>query len=139
MVSVNRILLVLLMVIWPAWSFADVTEINNAALQTLKDGGVTIIDVRRDDEWQQTGILEGSHGITFFDKKGRYDINAWLSDVEKLIKPDQPVVLICARGVRTSKIAELLDKRLGYTQVHNVTDGINAWLREELPVVKWTP
>ncbi len=56
---------------------------------------------------------------------------------DKLIKPDQPVILICARGVRTSKIAELLDKRLGYTQVHNVTAGINAWLKEERPVVKW--
>jgi rhodanese-related sulfurtransferase len=136
-VSVNRIRLVLLMIIWPAWSVADVTELDNATLQQLKDEGVAIIDVRRDDEWQHTGILEGSHGITFFDKNGRYDINACLSEVDKLIKPDQPVILICARGVRTSKIAELLDKRLGYTQVHNVTAGINAWLKEKLPVVKW--
>ena len=135
--SVNRIRLVLLMIIWPVWSVADVTELDNTTLQQLKDEGVAIIDVRRDDEWQHTGILEGSHGITFFDKNGRYDINAWLSDVDKLIKPDQPVILICARGVRTSKIAELLDKRLGYTQVHNVTAGINAWLKEERPVVKW--
>lgn len=136
--SVNRILLVLLMVVWPAWSFAEITQLDNVALQKLKDEGVVIIDVRRDDEWLQTGILEGSHGITFFDKKGRYDIDAWLSEVDKLIKPDQPVVLICARGVRTSKIAGLLDKRLGYTQVHNVTDGINSWIEDEMPIVEWT-
>ena len=135
--SVNRIQLVLLMIIWPTWLFADVTEIDNVALQQHQDDGFAVIDIRRSDEWQHTGILEGSHSITFFDKKGRYDIEAWLSDVDKLIKPDQPIILICARGVRSSKIAELLDKRLGYTQVHNVTNGINAWLKEDLPVVKW--
>ncbi|MFK7852799.1 MAG: rhodanese-like domain-containing protein [Granulosicoccus sp.] len=139
MVSVNRILLVLLVLMSPAFVSADVIEIDNAALQKLKDSGATIIDVRRDDEWLHTGILEGSHGITFFDKRGRYDVNAWLSDLDKLIKPDQPVVLICARGVRSSKIAELLDKRLGYSQVHNVTDGIQSWLKSDLPVVPWSP
>lgn len=137
--SANRILLVLLMSIWPVCSFADVTELDNAALDKLKAEGVTIIDVRRNDEWLHTGILEGSHGITFFDKKGRYDINAWLSEVDKLVNPDQPVVLICAHGVRSSKIAELLDKRLGYAKVHNVTSGISDWLKSDLPVVDWTP
>jgi len=136
---VNRILLVLLVFVWPIGSFAEVTELDNAALQKLKDEGVAIIDVRRDDEWLRTGILEGSHGITFFDKKGHYDVNAWLGAVDKLVKPDQPVVLICARGVRSSKIAELLNKRLGYSRVHNVTDGINAWLKDKRPVVQWTP
>ena len=100
---------------------------------------MTIIDIRRTDEWLSTGIVEDSHGITFFDAKGRYDVNAWLAELSELVKPGEPFVLICARGVRSSKIAELLDRRLGYSAVHNVTDGIFDWLEKGKPVVSWNP
>jgi rhodanese-related sulfurtransferase len=123
----------------PVQVMADVTEVDNASLQSLHAQGVTIIDVRRPDEWTQTGIVEGSHGITFFDAKGRYDINAWLTELSELVKPDEPFVLICARGVRSSKIAELLDKRQGYSAVHNVSNGILDWLKQGKPVVAWNP
>jgi rhodanese-related sulfurtransferase len=123
----------------PAQVMADVTEVDNPSLESLQAQGVTIIDVRRPDEWSETGIVEGSHGITFFDAKGGYDANAWLTELSELVKPDEPFVLICARGVRSSKIAELLDKRLGYSAVHNVTDGIYAWLKQDKPVVSWSP
>lgn len=123
----------------PTLAIADVTEVDNSSLQSLQAQGMTIIDVRRPDEWSDTGIIEGSHGITFFDAKGRYDVNAWISELSELVKPDEPFVLICARGVRSSKIAELLDKRLGYSAVHNVTDGILNWLKQGQPVVSWNP
>ncbi len=132
---VKQIRLLLFVLLWPAWVHAEITQVSNEDLQQLQQSGVTIIDVRRQDEWMQTGMVEGSHGITFFDKQGRYDVNAWLAEVSELIKPDDPVVLICARGVRTAKIAELLDKRLGYTGVHNVTDGIRSWIKNDQPVV----
>ncbi|MFT4728971.1 MAG: rhodanese-related sulfurtransferase [Granulosicoccus sp.] len=118
---------------------ADVTEVDNPSLESLQAQGMTIIDVRRPDEWSDTGIIDGSHGITFFDEKGVYDVNAWLTELSELVKPDEPFVLLCARGVRSSKIAELLDKRLGYSAVHNVTDGIHAWLKQDKPVVSWNP
>ncbi len=135
-IQLFRVLIFILL--WPAWAHAEITQVSNESLQQLQESGVTIIDVRRQDEWEETGLVEGSHGITFFDHQGRYDVNAWLNDVSKLVKPDEPVVLICARGVRTSKIAELLDKRLGYTQVHNVTDGIQSWIKNDKPVVPWS-
>lgn len=118
-------------------ALAEVTELDNPSLQELQEQGVAIIDVRRADEWLQTGIVEGSHGITFFDEKGRYDVNAWLDELSKHVSKEDPFVLICARGVRSSKIAELLDKRLGYAGVHNVTKGIYEWIKKEKPVVEW--
>jgi rhodanese-related sulfurtransferase len=123
----------------PCFAIADVTEVDNPALQSLQAKGVTIIDVRRPDEWKQTGIVEGSHGITFFDAKGGYDVEAWLNELSVLIKPDEPFILVCARGVRSSKIANLLDERLGYSAVHNVSNGILNWLEEGNPVVIWNP
>lgn len=123
----------------PVQLMADVTDVDNASLQSLQAEGVVIIDVRRPDEWKNTGIIEGSHGITFFDEKGRYDVNAWLAEISELVSPDEPFVLICARGVRSSKIAGLLDKRLGYSAVHNVTEGILDWIKQGKPVVAWKP
>lgn len=120
-------------------SYADVTEIDNDKLEQLRANGVAIVDVRRQDEWEHTGVIAGSHRFTFFDEKGRYDAKAWLEKLDAVVEPDQPVVLICARGVRSAKIADLLDKRLGYTHVHNVTKGIVAWLGEKRPVEKIEP
>ncbi len=138
MVATIRSILAAFVLLSATSAVADVTELNTQELQKLQSEGVTIIDVRRADEWAQTGMLEGSHGITFFDEKGRYDVDAWLAEVSSLTVPEQPVVLICAHGVRSSKIARLLDKHLGFTAVHNVTDGIYAWLDDKQPVVPWT-
>lgn len=120
-----------------AW--ADVIEVNNDELEKLRADGVAIIDVRRQDEWEYTGLIEGSHPLTFFDKKGRYDAEAWLTELDAIVKQNQPFVLICARGVRSAKIADFLDKRLGYSQVHNVTKGILAWLGEKRAVEAFNP
>lgn len=134
-----RQLISVLTVCLPLAGFADVGELDNAALERMQADGVAIIDVRRVDEWKAKGMVEGSHGITFFDAKGNYDVTAWLDKVGAVVQPDQPVVLICDQGVRSSKIAEFLDKRLGYADVHNVTGGISAWIGEDRPVVDWQP
>lgn len=118
---------------------ADITQLDNAALEELRAKGVAIIDVRRPDEWADTGVIEGSHPIMFFDKDGSYDAQAWIKQLDAIVKPDQPVVLICRSGVRSSKIAGFLDKRLGYTSVNNVTDGIMEWIDSKRPVVSIEP
>ena len=49
---------------------ADVTLVDNAALERLMRRGVPVIDIRTPEEWRQTGIIEGSHMLTFFDAQG---------------------------------------------------------------------
>ena len=49
---------------------ADVIHVDSAGLQRLRTEGVTVIDVRRAEEWSKTGVIEGSHLLTFFDAKG---------------------------------------------------------------------
>lgn len=120
-------------------AFADVTHVNNATLAELIEQGVIIIDVRRDDEWTNTGTIDGSHLITFFDKNGRYDADDWLAQLDKLVSIDEPFVLICAAGVRSRNIAQLLDARLGYTAVYNVNKGINHWISKGQEVVPHNP
>ena len=46
-------------------------NINNSELKELLKKGVRLIDVRRPDEWKETGIVKGSHLLSFFDGRGR--------------------------------------------------------------------
>ena len=133
-----RLLVLFLTIGFLGHAAADVVELDNNSLKTLQEEGVIIIDVRRPDEWADTGVIAGSHGITFFDEKGRYDVNEWLAELSKEVKPSDRFVLICAHGVRSSKIAELLDKRLGYSAVHNATKGMYSWLADGHAVESWT-
>ena len=109
------------------------SNIENDQLQTMPENNVPIYDVRRPEEWYQTGVIEGSQLLTFVDANGRVQENflsRFIADVGK----NDPVILICRTGSRTSTLARHLVEELGYTNVFNVDDGINQWLRENRPV-----
>lgn len=109
------------------------SNIENDQLQTMLENNVPIYDVRRPEEWYQTGVIEGSQLLTFVDANGRVQENflsRFIADVGK----NDPVILICRTGSRTSTLARHLVEELGYTNVFNVDDGINQWLRENRPV-----
>lgn len=118
--------------------WADVTEIDNKALQELMAAGVPVVDLRRIDEWQETGVIDGAHLLTFFDKQGRYDAEKWIAALGKITSQDEPVILICASGVRSKTIAKLMNKHLGYSSVHNHTLGMFDWIDKGKPVVAFT-
>ncbi len=115
---------------------AEVQNIDNAELQQLLAQGVPIIDIRRPEEWQETGIVPGSHMLTFFDKEGRYNLNAWREQLHKVATMDDPFILICRTGSRTGVITGFLDRKLNYSKVYNVTDGISEWIEKGNKTVK---
>lgn len=128
-----------LVISWIFWGFsvvAEVINIDNDKLQTLIKQGVPIIDIRTSEEWQTTGIIEGSHLLTFFDRNGRYDVANWTRSLEKIVQKNQPVILICRTGNRTTTVSHFMDKKLGYQTVYNVERGIMAWIKKGSPVVK---
>lgn len=113
----------------------EVIDIGNEELARLLGEGVPIIDIRTAPEWKETGIVRGSHLITFFDRYGRYDIQGWLGAVRAIVKPEEPVILICRTGNRTVSVSGLLGIREGYAKVYNVRHGIVRWIAEKGPVV----
>jgi len=115
---------------------AQVINIDDQQLKALLDQGIPIIDIRRPDEWRQTGVIEGSHLITFFDRQGRYDVKAWLAKLAPIAGKDDPFILICRTGNRTGTVSRFLDQKLGYKKVYNVKRGITDWIRKGHPVVK---
>ncbi|VAW55090.1 hypothetical protein MNBD_GAMMA05-250 [hydrothermal vent metagenome] len=111
------------------------TNIENDQLQVMLNKNIPIYDIRRPEEWQQTGVIEGSHLLTFIDTRGQIKpdfINRFTTEVDK----DEPVILICRTGSRTSKLAHHLMTELGYTNIFNVDDGIKQWLREKRQVTQ---
>ena len=111
------------------------TNVDNQGLERLLQQSVPVIDIRRPEEWRETGVVEGSRGITFVDASGRVTPK-FLETFGATVGKDQPVVLICRTGNRTDVLARHLVEQMGYTQVYNVRDGIMGWLREGRPVTR---
>jgi len=109
-------------------------NIDNAQLKSLLEQGTPLYDVRRPEEWRQTGIVEGSRTLTFVDAAGRLNpefLPRFTAEVDK----NAPVVVICRTGSRTSSLArELAD--MGYSRIYNVRDGITRWIGDANPVVR---
>ena len=114
------------------------TTLTTKQVQDALTEGVVVIDIRRADEWERFGIIDGSHKITFFDAQGRYDIDAWMADFTQLVKDkDQRFILVCAHANRTKSIGELLGIQFGYKYVQELDGGINyGWLDKGLSTVK---
>lgn len=104
-------------------------NLTNAELQTLLEQGIPIYDVRRPDEWQQTGVIEGSRLLTFIDASGRLNPD-FFSTFTQLVNQNDPVILICRTGNRTSALALSLVEQRGYTNVYNVRNGILGWIKD---------
>ncbi len=97
-------------------------------------GRLTLIDIRRPDEWQATGVGRGAHPLDM----RRDDFTAALL---MLVNGDTaaPIALICARGVRSARLATRLTGA-GFTRLINVPEGMlgaaegPGWIARGLPV-----
>ncbi len=114
------------------------TEIDSARLSFLLEQKVTVVDIRRPEEWRTTGVVAGSLLLTFYDDQGNCDLQAWLTTMQPLAPPDKPLILICRTGYRTGLIGELLLEQSSYQQLYNVTDGILGWIADGYPAQPWS-
>lgn len=98
---------------------AKVKELAVSALKAKRDRGETLrlIDVRRPDEWE-TARIEGAELLDA-------DLMEELQELPK----DTVLVFQCHHGHRSRRAAEQLVAQ-GYTQVFNLTGGIDAWSQE---------
>ena len=111
-----------------AWTAAGqpvttVPQISVTDLKALLDTGavVQVVDVRKADEWQTGHIAGAVH----------YPANR-LAERAADLPDDRPLAVICGGGYRSSLAGSLL-RRQGYTQVHNVTGGMEAWVGQGYP------
>ena len=102
-------------------------------------GDILLIDIRRPDEWQGTGVGEGAIPL---DMRREDFTEALLERTGG--RTDAPVALICARGVRSRGMTARLTKA-GFTNIIDVPEGMlgsgagAGWLKRGLPIVVWQP
>jgi rhodanese-related sulfurtransferase len=98
---------------------------------------VPIIDIRTPGEWRETGVIKGSHKLMFFNDRGGYDIDKWMSEFNKIVKDkDQPFVLVCRTASRTKMVGRFLSGQMGYKNVLELKGGITNWIRHHKEVVR---
>ena len=109
------------------------TNVDNAQLQAMLEQNIPLYDIRRADEWRQTGVIDGSKLLTFADANGRVKPD-FLDRLTATVGKHDPLILICHTGSRTSTLARYLVENMGYTQVFNVRHGISHWIRDDNPI-----
>ena len=74
---------------------------------------ITVVDIRTEGEWRETGILEGAITITFFDIDDDYNEKEFIKQLEKVVKKDEEFAIVCRTGRRTRIAAQIL-RQAGY-------------------------
>lgn len=110
------------------------TNVDNQGLKVLLDQGTPLYDIRRPEEWRQTGLVEGSRTLTYVDARGHLNPEI-LPRIQAEVPKDAPIALICRTGNRTDRLARELAE-LGYTRIYNVRHGITQWIADGNPVVR---
>lgn len=99
----------------------------------LQNAPVLLVDIRRPEEWQQTGVLPNAVLLTYehFNTPQEF-----LTALEPHMTPGQPIALICRTGSRTSHATPALAAHLD-VPVINIAGGMfrlmGAGYRPEAP------
>ena len=108
------------------------------AHEKARAGELTLIDIRRPDEWRQTGVAEGALRINMVHPQG---VPGFVRQVGAELdgKRDTPIGLICRTGNRTTHMQRALQEA-GYTNVYHIPEGMvgsgagPGWIARGLPV-----
>lgn len=92
----------------------------------IDQANVQLIDVRTPEEFV-SGHLQGSVNIDWYDSSFKNKVGS--------LDKTKPVYVYCAVGGRSAQAKNLLQS-LGFTSVINLSGGIEAWKKMNLPVQK---
>lgn len=85
-----------------------------------------VLDVRGDAEFASGHIVDAKH----------IPLDTLTERLNELKKyQNKPILVNCQRGARTMKACDIL-RKAGFTQVHHLQGGLNAWVEAKLPMVK---
>jgi hydroxyacylglutathione hydrolase len=95
------------------------------AAARIESGEALVVDVRNDMEWDSGHIPDATHVAT--ERLSRGDLGG--------ISPSRPVVVTCAAGYRSGLASSLL-KRAGFSNVANLSGGMDEWESSGFPLVR---
>ena len=104
----------------PAPEDLEITA-SELALELQRDGGVLLLDVREQHEWDICRI-DGSKLVPL----------RTLPDALHELDTESDIVTICHRGMRSMRALEFL-KASGFSNVRSLRGGVDAWAMEVDP------
>ena len=107
---------------WPSLTRGKHSLSTLQAIQLLNKSKVSIVDVRKSDEFS-AGHLRDSKNIPIDDLDKR------VGELDK----SHPVLVVCQSGVRASRAAAEF-RRVGFSEVYILDGGITEWRSQGLPV-----
>ncbi|WP_169732584.1 rhodanese-like domain-containing protein [Desulfonatronum lacustre] len=110
-----------------------------AAWELVQEGELSIVDIRRPEEWRQTGTPQGAIRLSF--ETHPEGPEGFLRDLEAALESDKtrPFAIICRTGNRTGLLLPFLHAN-GFTATRAIPEGMagsshgRGWLRHGLPL-----
>ena len=110
-------------------------ELSPQQFIDARENGGVVIDIRREEEWNETGIIKGSQTITAFTKDGKIHPDFPKKFFDLINDVDVPILLYCRTGNRTGILGKALIDQVGQTNVSHLSDGIVGWKKQGFPIV----
>ena len=108
------------------------------AYAEAQTGKLTLIDIRRPDEWRQTGVAQGAIRVNMLHPQGPQGfVRQVLAEVDGNLAA--PIGLICRTGNRTTHMQKALQEA-GFTNVYHIPEGMvgssagPGWVARGLPL-----
>ena len=117
-------------------------QLQHAAVMDFKeaqDKDYLIIDIRRPEEWAETGILKGAKTITAFTESGALHPDFQRKFFPLIDDEDTPIYLYCRTGNRTGTLGNALVNQVGLRNVTHLKTGIVGWKKNGLLTVPYRP
>ena len=102
-------------------------DLDVASFKAAMAAGAVVIDIRGEDEWHQTGIIEGAQTITGFAGSGVVHPEFLEKFRAAAPTPDTALAIYCHSSARTAMLGGALIEQLGYKNVGHLDGGIVAW------------
>ena len=110
-------------------------ELSPQEFINAQENGGVVIDIRREEEWKETGIIKGSQTITAFTKDGKIHPDFPKKFFDLVTDIDLPILLYCRTGNRTGILGKALIDQVGQTNVSHLSEGIVGWKKQGFPIV----
>lgn len=117
------------MILWSMFGskMRGITDIDtNGALQMINHKNAFILDVRQPEEYKSGHIINAT----------LIPLGSLSSRISELAKyKNKPVIVVCRSGNRSGSACAILAKE-GFTEAYNLSGGMMAWQRANLPTRK---
>ena len=126
-------------VVWASETQSMGYDLSSTELMAQQSNGVVIVDIRRNEEWKDTGIIDGAETITAFTKAGSLHPDFQVKFASLVPNPNTPFVLYCRSGRRTGILRDALESSMGFTKAMHLSGGIVGWKKDGKKLVTYQP